>query len=537
MICIKCKEKIPIISNLDFEKGNITLYCQCDNENEDYLIKNYLEELNKIKEEINENNIKRQSCFIHKNNNIELFCLDCSKELCYDCDLKIHQKENHQLCKLKLFFDMIEKNIKYYSVIHDELIYFSKFNQKYINEIIKFIEYTYISFYQQKNKKEINYTPLKNTCYIELRIFEYDKNKDYIKNDNNFNDNNEKNPQKKNNNMFTKEINSIRIYSKIKKIELSTQSHKKGKSISFFNILLIPNSNYCILISSDNKLLLLDIKININDNENNLEKNIIASRELNPKVISSIYNLSLLNEEIFSIIYTSGSFDLFFIKKNEKIELIKKKYTSLANSTNIINQIKLSKEKNKIIILINNKIKFFKYNNNDIDENKIFINEIDRNNLTLIMDLNFHNSFLSLFNNNEIIIKDKIDKKNYIIDIKGKNISFIYEIKSMNFLATINFDNNINIFDMNLMVNKTKLIGHKSIINDIKEIVPLNNSNYNTKLISCSDDGTVRIWDMIKFICELSIQLDKGGILCNINILPNKEIMALTNENLIYIIE
>ena len=50
MICIKCKEKIPIISNLDFEKGNITLYCQCDNEKEDYLIKNNLEELNKIKE-------------------------------------------------------------------------------------------------------------------------------------------------------------------------------------------------------------------------------------------------------------------------------------------------------------------------------------------------------------------------------------------------------------------------------------------------------------------------------------------------------
>ena len=360
-------------------------------------------------------------------------------------------------------------------------------------------------------------------------------NKDYIKKDNNSNVNNENNPQKNNNNIFTKEINSIRIYSKIKKIEFSSQSHKKGKSISFFNILLIPYSNYCILISSDNKLLLLDI--NINDNENNFEKNIVALRELNPKVISSIYNLSLLNEEIFSIIYTSGSFDLFFIKKNEKIELIKKKYTSLANSTNIINQIKLSKEKNKIIILINNKIKFFKYNDNDIDEDIIFINEIDRNNLTLIMDLNFHNSFLSLFNNNEIIIKDEIDQKNYIIDIKGKNISFIYEIKSMNFLATINFDNNINIFDMNLMVNKTKLIGHKNIINDIKELVPLNNSNYKTKLISCSDDGTVRIWDMIKFNCDLIIQLNKGGILCNINILPNKEIMALTNENLIYIIE
>ena len=125
MICIKCKERIPIISNLDFEEATILLYCQCDNENTNYFIKDYIEEINKIKQEQNINNIKIKSCFIHKKNNIELFCVDCSKELCYDCDLKIHQKENHQLCKLNQFYDMIEKNIKYYLSIND-LIYFSK---------------------------------------------------------------------------------------------------------------------------------------------------------------------------------------------------------------------------------------------------------------------------------------------------------------------------------------------------------------------------------------------------------------------------
>jgi WD40 repeat protein len=327
-------------------------------------------------------------------------------------------------------------------------------------------------------------------------------------------------------------INSIRIYSTIKKIELNNQTKKKSKSISFFNILLIPNSYYCILISYDNKLLLL----NLNNNENDIEKKIVSTYELNPKTISSIYNLSLLNNEIFTITYTSGSFDLFFIKKNEKINLVKKRYISSENTTNIINQIKLSKqEKNKIIVLINNKIKFYKYNDNN--EEITLTNEIDRNNLTLIIDLNFHNSILSLFNSKDIMIKDEVENKNYMIDVKTNNISIIYEIKTMNFLAIVNYDNNISIFDMNLMINKNQLIGHGDIINDIKELIPLSNSNYNTKLISCSDDGTVRIWDLIKFNCELIICLDKRGILCNLNILPDQEIMALTNENMIYIIE
>ena len=158
MICIKCKEKIPLISNLDFEKGTILLYCQCDNENKEYNINDYIKELNEIKNNEN-NNIKNQKCFIHKNNDIELFCIDCSKELCYDCNLKNHQKDNHQLCKLNTFFDMIEKNIKYNNIIN-ELFYFSKINQKLIHEIIKIIEYIYQSFYEQKNKNEINFTPL-----------------------------------------------------------------------------------------------------------------------------------------------------------------------------------------------------------------------------------------------------------------------------------------------------------------------------------------------------------------------------------------
>lgn len=85
MICIKCKEKVPIISNLDFENGTILLYCQCDSDNTTYLIRDYLKDLNKLKEddEFDENEVKVQTCFTHKNNNIELFCIDCSKELCY----------------------------------------------------------------------------------------------------------------------------------------------------------------------------------------------------------------------------------------------------------------------------------------------------------------------------------------------------------------------------------------------------------------------------------------------------------------------
>jgi len=527
MICFNCKEKIPLISNLDLEEGLIVLFCQCDKENKEYNIKDYLIELNEIKKEKNIK-IKNQCCFIHKNNEIELFCVNCSKELCFDCDIKIHQKDNHQLCQLNSFYDMIEKNIIYYHNIND-FIYNKKINQKYINEIIKLLECIYHSFYEQKNANEINFTALKNVCYLEMRLFEYDNNNKYV--EINKNEDNYKKPLNKI--KYDEKINNIRHYAEIKMVELNNR--KKNKSISFFNILLIPNSYYCILIS-ENKIIMIDV----NNNEKEIEKKIKAEYELNPKIYSSIYNLSLLNENIFSLIYTSGSFDLFFIQKddfvkNAKIKLVKKKYICADNTTNIISQIKLSKEKNKLIVLMNNKIKFFEYNNNS--ENINIINEIDRNHLTLFIDLNFHNSLLSLFNNKEIIIKDQLTHKTHIIDIKEKNINLIYEIKSMNYLAITHFDNNIDLFDMNLMIMKEKLIGHKNIINDIKELIPLNNSSYKTKLISCSDDNTIRIWNLIKFTCDLIILIENGGLLYKLNILPNKEIMALSNENYIYIIE
>ena len=536
MICIKCKEKVPIISNLDFENGTISLYCQCDSDNTTYLIRDYLKDLNKLKEddEFEENEVKVQTCFAHKNNSIELFCIDCSKELCYNCDLKHHQKENHQLCKLQVFYDMIEQNIKYNKAIED-LTKFPKFNLEYISEIAKFIKLAYNSFYNQKGKKEINFTPLKNICYIELRLFEYDNSKDSIKshNDKKINDN-EKSSKNQNNNKIPnnigEKVNNIRHYSEIKKIELKKD---KNYSISLFNILLIPNSYFGVLISSDNKILLADISKE--------SKEILAEYALPKNIYSSIYNISLLNEEIIALIYSSGSFDLYFIHKdkdkdnNKNIYFTRKKYSLLGNSTNIINQIKLSKEKNKIIVLMNDKIKFFEWREND--DNLYFIKEMDRNDLILIMDLNYHGSVLSVFNNKEIIIQDTSEQKNYIINMKDKNINLINEIKTMNYLAINCFDNNIDIFDMNLMIMKTKLTGHKKIINDIKELIPLPNSSYTTKLISCSDDNTIRIWNLNKFTNELVIYFEKISLLCRINIFPDKKIVAITNENIIFIIE
>ena len=536
MICIKCKEKVPIISNLDFENGTISLYCQCDSDNTTYLIRDYLKDLNKLKEddEFDENEVKIQTCFAHKNNSIELFCIDCSKELCCNCDLKPHQKENHQLCKLQVFYDMIEQNIKYNKAIED-FTKFPKFNLEYISEIAKLIKLAYNSFYNQKGKKEINFTPLKNICYIELRLFEYDNSKDSIKSHNDkkneINDNEKASKNQNNNkipNNIGEKVNNIRHYSEIKKIELKKD---KNYSISLFNILLIPNSYFGILISSDNKILLTDIS-----KEN---KEILAEYALPKNIYSSIYNISLLNEEIIALIYSSGSFDLYFINKdkdnNKNIYFTRKKYSLLGNSTNIINQIKLSKEKNRIIVLMNDKIKFFEWREND--DNLYFINEMDRNDLILIMDLNYHGSVLSVFNNKEIIIKDTSEQKNYIINMKDKNINLVNEIKTMNYLAINCFDNNIDIFDMNLMIMKTKLIGHKKIINDIKELIPLPNSSYTTKLISCSDDNTIRIWNLNKFTNELVIYFEKISLLCRINIFPDKKIVAITNENIIFIID
>ena len=156
MLCLKCNERIPIISNLDFKIGTISLYCQCDKENEIYNIREYITKLNKIKESKKDFNIKNQVCFIHKENDIEFFCFDCSKELCFECDLHKHQKENHQLNKLETFYDIVNSNLNYFKNIQD-LQFFETFNIGYINDIIKFVELADISFNEQKEKIKKNF--------------------------------------------------------------------------------------------------------------------------------------------------------------------------------------------------------------------------------------------------------------------------------------------------------------------------------------------------------------------------------------------
>ena len=151
--------------------------------------------------------------------------------------------------------------------------------------------------------------------------------------------------------------------------------------------------------------------------------------------------------------------------------------------------------------------------------------------------LNYHNSVLTLFNTQEIIIKDKVLNNNFIINIKERQINIILEIKSLDYLALTHFDSVIDIFDLNLMLIKNKLIGHKSIVNDIKELIPSENSNYKTKLISCSDDKTIRIWDLVNFFCETIISLNKSSFLFTLNILPEQEIMTLDSENIIHFID
>ena len=528
MLCIKCNERIPLLSNIDFHSGIISLYCQCDNENELYNIRDYLTKLKKLKEEKKDINIKikNQICFIHKNNDIELFCVDCTKELCYKCDLKIHQKENHQLIKLNDFYNMIENNLNYLKNIKD-LIFFENFNIEYRHDIIKFIELIYLSFISEKTKAKKNYTSLKNICYIELCLSDNDSKKISIKEDNKKLQK-EKIP-KKNNYKFGNKIKSMRQYLNIQSINFKD----KNISQSFLNYLLIPNTYYCVLISAECKLLIINIQKN--NNTSKLMSKIEIEYNLDSKFYSSFYKLTLLNEGIFALLYNSGSFELFFIQENQgKLKLMHKKFINKENSTNIINQILLRKEENDIIVLIKDKIKFYNY---DESEEIKLLKEIDRNNITLMLFLNYHNSVLTLFNTQEIIIKDKVLNNNFIIDIKERQINIILEIKSLDYLALTHFDSVIDIFDLNLMIIKNKLIGHNSIVNDIKELIPSENSNYKTKLISCSDDKTIRIWDLVNFFCETIISLNKSSFLFTLNILPEQEIMTLDSENIIHFID
>ena len=87
------------------------------------------------------------------------------------------------------------------------------------------------------------------------------------------------------------------------------------------------------------------------------------------------------------------------------------------------------------------------------------------------------------------------------------------------------------------MIIKNKLKGHKKIVNDLKELIPIENSNYNPKLLSCSDDATIRIWDLVYFYCENIINLENYSFLFCINIMSKNEIIALDNENILHIIE
>ena len=316
MLCIKCNERIPLLSNIDFLSGTISLYCQCDNENELYNIKDYLTKLNKLKEDkkdFNNNKIKNQVCFIHKNNDIELFCVECMKELCYECDLKMHQKENHQLIKLTSFYDMIENNLKYLKNIKD-LLFYENFNIEFRNDIINFIKLIHLSFISEKDKVKQNFTSLKNICYIELCLSDNDSKKISV----------EENTKKekiinKNKYKFGIKINSMRQYLNIQRIDFKN----KNISTSFLNILFIPNSYYCVLISAECKLLIIKIKKDLNTSH--LVEKIEIEYNLDSKLYSSFYKLTYLNENIFALLYNSGTFDLFFIKENkEKIGLIQK---------------------------------------------------------------------------------------------------------------------------------------------------------------------------------------------------------------------
>ena len=49
--------------------------------------------------------------------------------------------------------------------------------------------------------------------------------------------------------------------------------------------------------------------------------------------------------------------------------------------------------------------------------------------------------------------------------------------------------------------------------------------------------GGFEDWDLIKFYCEKIISIEKSSFMLFLNILPNKEIIALDNENVMHIID
>ena len=494
MLCLSCKERIPLISNIELNDNNkiyISFYCQCNSENVIYNLNDYI---NKF---IDENkNIINYKCLLHKDEDIEFFCIDCIKEFCYKCDKLSHISLKHKIHNLNSFFKLVETNLKFINN-YKEIINKKIKDNILKNNFIKFCDLVYETFYKYTD----NYSSYKNVGYIELILYDL--------NDLPFINNNEtqiKEEKEKNNKIINR-----RKYLKISHININELNIFEQNKSEILFILLCEYQNNFIIYSKD-------IIYYIKENNNQIEIiNKIPNNDSNEKLIK----LKYLNYNYFTSVFEKGKFTIFKIENN----IIKQcfKFIPEDEILTAISFIYINKNQNLICGFFD-KIHFFSINNNF---NKI--NEILNETHSIMFDLNYKNSTLYLSPKGELIFKDGKTNKKYLFSTE-EAISNILEIESINSLGIVFFNNIIEIYDLELKSYTNKLKGHSSCILDLKEI------KKEKRLISCSEDFYIKIWDLVHFSCSLNIKLSFQPF--NIVLGENNKILATSLlKNYLFIID
>ena len=495
MFCLSCKERIPLISNIEINDNNniyISFYCQCNNDNVIYDLNDCI---NKFKDE--DRNIINYKCLLHKEEDIEFFCIDCIKEFCYKCDKFTHIKLNHKIHNLNSFFKLVETNLKFKNNYKEIINKKIKDNHSKEN-FIKFCDLVYNTF----NKYKDNYSSYKNVGYIELIIYDLYDLPFNINNEREINDEKEK----------KNKIINRRKYLKIIDIDINNQKIFEQQNIVILFILLFDYQQNFIIYSKD---LIYYVK------ENNKQIDII-NKIPNPDSNEKFIKLKYLNHNnYFTSIFEKGKFTIFKIENNKIKQCFK--FIPEDEILTAISFIYINKNQNLICGFFN-KIHIFSVNDNF---NKI--NEILNENHSILFEINYNNSKLYLSPIGELTFEDGKTNKKYLFGTE-EAISNILEIQSINSLGIVFFNNIIDIYDLELKSYRNKLKGHSSCILDLKEI------KKEKRLISCSEDSYIKIWDLIHFSCSLNIKLSLQPF--NIVLGENNKILATSLiKNYLFIID
>ncbi len=494
MLCLSCKKRIPLISNIELNDNNkiyISFYCQCNSDNVIYNLNDYIIKLNDEGK-----NIINYKCLLHKEEDIEFFCIDCIKEFCYKCEKFSHISLKHKIHNLNSFFKLVETNLKFINTYKEIINKKIKDNNSKKN-FIKFCDLVYGTFYKYKD----NYSSYKNVGYIELIIYDlYDLK--FINN----NETEIKDEKGKNNTIINR-----RKYLRINDININKQKIFEQKYTEILFILLFECQNNFIIYSKDFIYYVY---------ENNKQIDIInkiSNNDSNEKLIK----LKYLNNNYFTSIFEKGKFSIFKIENN----IIKQSFKFIPEDEILtaISFIYINNNQNLICGFFD-KIHIFSINNN-FNKIKEILNETH----SILFELNYNNSKLYLSPKGELTFKDGKSNKKYLFSTE-EAISNILEIESINSLGIVFFNNIIEIYDLELKSYRNKLKGHSSCILDLKEI------KKEKRLISCSEDYYIKIWDLINFSCSLNIKLSLQPF--NIVLGENNKILATSLlKNYLFIID